>query len=99
MGRVLWMVWLCLVTHPLLDAFTVYGTQVLLPFSDYPVAWSTLFIIDPLYTLPLVVGVVAAWYGVAREHPKGLTACVWPGCCSVPAMCWRQWRRRFTSIA
>ena len=59
------MVWLCLVTHPLLDAFTVYGTQILLPFSDYPVGWSTLFIIDPLYTLPLVVGVVAAWYGIA----------------------------------
>ena len=36
-GRVLWMVWLCLVTHPLLDAFTVYGAQILLPVSDYPV--------------------------------------------------------------
>ncbi len=69
-SRVLWMVWLCLVTHPLLDAFTVYGTQLLLPFSDYPVGWSTLFIIDPLYTLPLVVGVAAAWYGVAKA-PQG----------------------------
>ena len=69
-GRVLWMVWLCLVTRPLLDAFTVYGTQILLPFSNYPVGWSTLFIIDPLYTLPLVVGVAAAWYGVAKA-PQG----------------------------
>ena len=75
-GRILWMVWLCLVTHPLLDAFTVYGTQVLLPFSDYPVAWSTLFIIDPLYTLPLVVGVVAAWYGVARAPQRAYRVCV-----------------------
>ena len=64
------MVWLCLVTHPLLDAFTVYGTQILLPFSDYPVGWSTLFIIDPLYTLPLVVGVAAAWYGIARAPQR-----------------------------
>lgn len=75
-GRVLWMVWLCLVTHPLLDAFTVYGTQIFLPFSDDPVAWSTLFIIDPLYTLPLVVGVVAAWYGVARAPQRAYRVCL-----------------------
>lgn len=48
------LVWLALVTHPLLDAFTVYGTQVLLPFSDYPVGVGSVFIIDPLYTLPLI---------------------------------------------
>ena len=35
--------WLALVTHPLLDAFTVYGTQLLLPFSNHPVALGTLF--------------------------------------------------------
>jgi inner membrane protein len=57
----LWLaVWLCLATHPLLDCFTVYGTQILLPFSDYPVAWSTIFIIDPFYTVPLAVGVILA---------------------------------------
>ena len=54
------LVWLALVTHPLLDAFTVYGTQLLLPFSDYPVGLGSVFIIDPLYTLPLVAGVLAA---------------------------------------
>ncbi len=54
------LVWLALVTHPLLDAFTVYGTQILLPFSDYPVGLGSIFIIDPLYTLPLVAGVLAA---------------------------------------
>jgi inner membrane protein len=53
-------VWLCLVTHATLDAFTVYGTQLWLPISNRPVAWSTLFIIDPLYTLPLLVGIGAA---------------------------------------
>jgi inner membrane protein len=60
--RCLLAVWLCLVTHPLLDCFTVYGTQVLLPFSDYPVAWSTIFVIDPAYTVPLGVGVMLAWW-------------------------------------
>jgi inner membrane protein len=54
------LAWLALVTHPLLDAFTVYGTQLLLPFSDYPVGTGSVFIIDPLYTVPLIVGVVAA---------------------------------------
>lgn len=53
--------WLVLVTHPLLDAMTVYGTQLALPFSDHPFGVGSIFIIDPLYTLPLLVGVTAAW--------------------------------------
>jgi inner membrane protein len=52
--------WLALFTHPLLDAMTVYGTQLLQPFSDYPFAVGSIFIIDPLYTVPLLVGVGAA---------------------------------------
>ncbi|RZJ26036.1 MAG: metal-dependent hydrolase [Haliea sp.] len=52
--------WLVLITHPLLDAMTVYGTQLLLPFTDYPWGVGSVFIIDPLYTVPLIVGVVAA---------------------------------------
>jgi len=53
-------IWLALVTHPLLDTMTVYGTQLLLPFTDRPFGVGSIFIIDPLYTLPLIVGVVAA---------------------------------------
>lgn len=60
-------VWLVLVSHALLDAFTVYGTQLLLPFSDYPVGLGSVFIIDPLYTLPLLAGVTAAL--VWRHRP------------------------------
>ena len=52
--------WLALITHPLLDAMTVYGTQLLQPFSDYPFGVGSVFIIDPAYTVPLIVGVVAA---------------------------------------
>jgi len=54
------LVFLALVTHPILDCFTVYGTQVLLPFSDLPVGWATIFIIDPLFSVPLIIGVAAA---------------------------------------
>ena len=51
---------LALMTHPLLDAHTAYGTQLLWPLEFPPVMWSTLFIIDPVYTLPLLVGVIVA---------------------------------------
>jgi inner membrane protein len=55
-----WAMWLALVTHPLLDGMTVYGTQLGLPFTDRPFGVGSIFIIDPLYTLPLIVGVVWA---------------------------------------
>ena len=49
-----------LLTHPLLDTFTVYGTQLLAPFSDRPFAVGSVFIIDPLYTVPLAGFLLAA---------------------------------------
>jgi len=51
---------LALLTHPLLDAHTAYGTQLFWPLTVAPTSWATLFIIDPLYTLPLLVGVLVA---------------------------------------
>ena len=56
-------IFLCFVTHSLADLFTVYGTQVLWPWSVHPFAHSLLFIIDPLYTLPLVVAFIIALVG------------------------------------
>jgi len=47
---------LALITHPLLDAHTAYGTQLFWPMTSPPISWSTIFIIDPLYTLPLLIG-------------------------------------------
>ena len=54
------LAFLCLTTHALLDGFTAYSTQLLWPLPVAPTAWSTLFIIDPLFTLPLLAGVIAA---------------------------------------
>jgi len=51
---------LVLVTHTLLDAMTVYGTQLLLPFTDNAYGVGSVYIIDPAYTLPLLLGVVLA---------------------------------------
>lgn len=56
--RALLAVWLVLITHPLLDMLTIYGTQLLLPFTNYPFGVGSVFVIDPLYTLPLLAGVV-----------------------------------------
>lgn len=65
--------WLTLVTHPLLDTMTVYGTQLLQPFSDHPFGVGSLFIIDPAYTLPLLAGVVAVLCGARlRWNQVGL---------------------------
>ena len=47
---------------------TVYGTQLLLPFSDYPVGVGSVFIIDPLYTLPLIVGILG-WLWLRHRDP------------------------------
>lgn len=51
---------LALLTHPLLDAHTAYGTQLFWPLEVAPTFWATLFIIDPLYTLPLLIGTLLA---------------------------------------
>ncbi|MFC3814874.1 metal-dependent hydrolase [Lysobacter sp. GCM10012299] len=65
--RWFWALALALVTHPLLDAFTVYGTQLLWPLPFRPVMWSSVFIIDPLYTIWLLLACVIAWFW--RERP------------------------------
>ncbi len=54
------LVFLAFATHVLLDCFTVYGTQIFWPLTTPPVMWSTIFIIDPTYSIPLFVGVLAA---------------------------------------
>src|SRR5690606_30538783 len=58
-GRLLLTIWLVLITHTLLDAFTAYGTQLLWPLMPAPTSWSSLFIIDPFYTLPLLLVFIA----------------------------------------
>ena len=57
-ARWLAIIGLALITHPLLDAHTAYGTQLFWPLTLPPTMWATLFIIDPLFTLPLLA---ASW--------------------------------------
>ncbi len=60
-GRLRDWVGLCVValfTHPLLDVFTTYGTQLLWPFSRQRFAFDAVAIVDPVYSLALAVALV-----------------------------------------
>lgn len=52
-------------SHGLLDSCTSYGTQLFWPFSDYRVSWDVISIIDPVFTIPLVVCVA---FGVIKRN-------------------------------
>lgn len=56
------------VTHPLLDAHTTWGTQFFWPF-DLRLAYKNIFVVDPLYTLPFLVFTLIAFF-MKRTNPK-----------------------------
>ena len=49
-------------THPLLDSFTPYGTQLFLPFSNYRVAVNNISVVDPAYTLPFLLCLIIVMF-------------------------------------
>ena len=75
-----------LLTHPLLDTFTVYGTQLLAPFSDRPFALGSVFIVDPLYTVPLAGFLLAAL--LARRDTRRRTWAGWGLAVSTAYLAW-----------
>ncbi|KPM33581.1 Membrane-bound metal-dependent hydrolase [Croceitalea dokdonensis DOKDO 023] len=48
-----------LFTHPILDAFTTWGTQLFWPLQ-WRLAFQSIFVIDPLYTLPFLIFLILA---------------------------------------
>ena len=59
---------LVLVTHPLLDAHTTWGTKFFWPL-DFRLAYQNIFVIDPIYTLPLLICIIAILF-YKRTNPK-----------------------------
>lgn len=64
--------WLLLIgsglfTHIILDAFTAYGTGWFEPFNKTRVSFNALFIIDPFFLLPLLIGAVLLLIGKIRS--------------------------------
>ncbi len=60
---------LSIFTHPILDSFTPYGTQLFLPFTDYRVAFNNISVADPLYTLPFLFCLLVVLF-FKRSNPK-----------------------------
>lgn len=60
---------LALFTHPILDCFTPYGTQLFAPFSNYRVAFNTISVADPLYTLPFLICIIVLMF-YKRTHRR-----------------------------
>ncbi|WP_397362578.1 metal-dependent hydrolase [Olleya sp. R77988] len=58
-----------LFTHPILDCFTPYGTQLFAPFSNYRVAFNNIAVVDPIYTLPFLVCMIVLMF-FKRQNPK-----------------------------
>lgn len=50
-----------LITHPLLDCHTTWGTQLFWPLKA-KLAWNNIFVLDPLYTVPFMVLVIIAMF-------------------------------------
>lgn len=66
-----WFVFAAWSTHVLIDCFTVYGTSVFWPLPLKRVAFNNLFIIDPLFTLPMLVTLVwLAFLRTKKQLPK-----------------------------
>lgn len=66
-----WFVFAAWSTHVLIDCFTVYGTSVFWPFPVKRVAFNNLFIIDPVFTAPMLVALVwLAFLRTKKQLPK-----------------------------
>ena len=60
-------------THPILDCFTSWGTQIWQPFSDLRVQWCTVSVVDPVCTVPFLIALLIA----ARFRRENRLRAVW----------------------
>lgn len=64
-------------SHGLLDACTSYGTMLYLPLSSHRESWDLISIIDPLFTLPLLILIGIAFFRrYANVAKAGLLLCI-----------------------
>lgn len=73
-GRARWMVMatLALLSQPFLDVLTSYGTHLFWPIEPRPLAYSTISIIDPIFTLTLFVGLGVALFSDLGSRRRAL---------------------------
>jgi len=56
-----WFFFWVFITHPILDSYTTWGTQLFWPM-DLRLAFKTIFVIDPLYTLPFLIFLILTMF-------------------------------------
>ena len=66
-----WLFFWALITHPMLDAHTTWGTQFFWPL-DLRLAFKTIFVIDPLYTLPFLVFLILTMFQKRTSEKRRL---------------------------
>ncbi|WP_426430701.1 metal-dependent hydrolase [Winogradskyella sp. HB-48] len=59
-----------LFTHPILDSFTPYGTQLFAPFSNYGVAFNNIAVADPLYTIPFLFSMIILMFYKRKSEKR-----------------------------
>lgn len=67
--RAAWFVFAVWSTHILIDCFNTYGTQIFEPFNDFRFVLNLTFIIDPFFTVPMVLAlIICVFYGKKRQR-------------------------------
>lgn len=65
----MWLFVLSIITHPMLDVFTSYGTQLFAPFWRTRFAFDGVGIIDPIYSVTLIIALLIG--RARRGDPTG----------------------------
>ena len=63
-----WLFWWSLVTHPLLDCHTTWGTQLFWPLP-WKLSWNNIFVVDPIYTVPFMICVGIVMF-IRRDNAR-----------------------------
>jgi inner membrane protein len=63
-----------LMSHPLLDLCTTYGTQLFAPLSRHRFALDAIAIVDPAYSLMFVLALLAGWLRGPASRPARVAA-------------------------
>ncbi|MDU8886291.1 metal-dependent hydrolase [Yeosuana sp. MJ-SS3] len=70
----IWLFFLSLFTHPILDCFTPYGTQLFSPFTNYRVALNNIAVVDPVYTIPFLLCLIVMMF--FKRNSKNRKLCL-----------------------
>ncbi|NND51897.1 MAG: metal-dependent hydrolase [Flavobacteriaceae bacterium] len=68
----IWLFFLALITHILLDSFTPYGTQIFQPFSNFRFATNNISVADPSYTVPFLLCIIVLMFFKRRSYRRRL---------------------------